>query len=124
MPRKAVRELYWRVIFKLWCMCSPTQSYTTASFREQEDQKHQLQARFDEMKREVLAQGGDVTKMELPDIVITTDLTFKAATGTATVDRAKPLPRPLVSVSAQRVPQLVVFFVENITVLLKVRAGD
>ncbi|CAM9842430.1 unnamed protein product [Sphacelaria rigidula] len=72
--------------YKLW---------ETAVDKQEEDQKHQLQARFDEMKREVLAQGGDVTKMELPDVVITTDLTFKAATGTATVDRAKPLPRPL-----------------------------
>lgn len=97
------------------------QSYATASLREQEDQKNQLQAKFDEMKKEVLAQGGDVTKMELPDIVITTDLTFTAATGTATVDRAKPLPRPLVSTSARREPQVVVFLVKNITVLLQYR---
>lgn len=66
-------------------------------FHEQKEQRHQLQEKFDDLKREVLAEGGDPVKMELPDIVITTNLMFNAPPGTSESERAKPLPRRLVS---------------------------
>lgn len=40
---------------------------------------------------------GDTSKLELPDLVFTTEITYEAPPGKATVDRAKPLPRSLVS---------------------------
>lgn len=62
------------------------------------EQLDALQAKWDRMKLEA-EEEGSTANLELPLIELTTEMSCEAPAGTATVDRAKPLPRRLVSLT-------------------------
>lgn len=56
-----------------------------------------LRKRWKKSKAEAEKEHGTAEHLELPDIIITHEMTYEAPPGKANADRPMPLPRPLVS---------------------------
>lgn len=72
----------------------------------QAEQMANLRAKWEEKKRAAEKEHGTSVHLELPDILITHELSYEAPAGKANADRAVPMPRPLVRNVAFRQPRL------------------
>ena len=78
----------------------PPSTLVVCSFPFQTPQREQLDAlqkKWIETKAQAEKEYGTSAHLELPDIIIRHEFTYEAPPGKATADRAKPLPRAMVS---------------------------
>eukprot|EP00904_Undaria_pinnatifida_P012663 jgi/Undpi1/8527/HiC_scaffold_25.g10994.m1 len=66
--------------------------------KEEAEQMANLRAKWEEKKRAAEKEHGTSVHLELPDILITHELSYEAPAGKANADRAVPMPRPLESI--------------------------
>lgn len=84
----------------------------------QVEQMADLRKKWKKTKQEADMQHGTSDHLELPDILITHEMTYEAPPGKANADRPMPLPRTLVRLSflsSLHLPTIVRLCVDSIT---------
>lgn len=64
-----------------------------------------LRMRWEQTKADAVREHGTAEHLELPDIIISHEMSYEAPPGKANTDRPMPLPRPLVRIFSEKTLQ-------------------